>query len=277
VNAPTPRATYPPWGVAVAGPVPALLAEFGDFARHVAGRTVVLTFPNVRHRILVVEDEPAIAESVAYALERDGFGAAIAPSLSAAHAELAAASLVVLDLMLPDGSGFDLIRQILQSGNCTPVIVLSSRDGEADRVAALETGADDYVTKPFSPREIVARVRAVLRRLPSVVSPLPEAPPSPLRVDAATRRAPVQDALLELTRVEFDLLATLLESPGRVFTRTELIDRVWGDGYAITDRTIDSHVKSLRRKVLDAGGDPGLLETVRGVGYRVTDEPRPTE
>ena len=157
------------------------------------------------------------------------------------------------------------------------MIVLSSRDGEADRVAALETGADDYVTKPFSPREIVARVRAVLRRLPSVVSPLPEAPPSPLRVDAATRRAHVQDALLELTRVEFDLLATLLESPGRVFTRTELIDRVWGDGYAITDRTIDSHVKSLRRKVLDAGGDPGLLETVRGVGYRVTDEPRPTE
>lgn len=231
----------------------------------------------MRHRILVVEDEPAIAESVAYALERDGFGAAIAPTLSAAHAELGAASLVVLDLMLPDGSGFDFIRQIRQGGNGTPVIVLSSRDGEADRVAALETGADDYVTKPFSPREIVARVRAVLRRSPSVISSPPEAPPSPLRVDASTRRAHVYDALLELTRVEFDLLATLLESPGRVFTRTELIDRVWGDGYAITDRTIDSHVKSLRRKVLDAGGDPGLLETVRGVGYRVADEPRPSE
>ena len=231
----------------------------------------------MRQRILVVEDEPAIAESVAYALERDGFASAIAPSLSDATAELPTASLVVLDLMLPDGSGFDFIRRIRQSGNATPVIVLSSRDGEADRVAALETGADDYVTKPFSPREIVARVRAVLRRSASV-RPLPEAPRSvPLRVDAATRRAHVHDAVLELTRVEFDLLASLLESPGRVFTRSELIDRVWGDGYAITDRTIDSHVKSLRRKVLDAGGDPGLLETVRGVGYRVTDEPRASE
>jgi DNA-binding response OmpR family regulator len=231
----------------------------------------------MRHRILVVEDEPAIAESVAYALERDGFDATIAGGLTEAHEQLPGAALVVLDLMLPDGSGFDFIRRIRQDGNGTPVIVLSSRDGEADRVAALEIGADDYVTKPFSPREIVARVRAVLRRLSSIAPP-PQGPPAvPLRVDAATRRAHVHDAVLELTRVEFDLLASLLESPGRVFTRSELIDRVWGDGYAITDRTIDSHVKSLRRKVLDAGGDPGLLETVRGVGYRITDEPRPNE
>ncbi len=231
----------------------------------------------MRHRILVVEDEPAIAESVVYALERDGFDATSAGCLSEARVELPGASLVVLDLMLPDGSGFEFIRTIRQDGNGTPVIVLSSRDGEADRVAALETGADDYVTKPFSPREIVARVRAVLRRLPSVVTLTSGPRALPLRVDAATRRAHVHEAPLELTRVEFDLLASLLESPGRVFTRSELIDRVWGDGYAITDRTIDSHVKSLRRKVLDAGGDPGLLETVRGVGYRVTDEPRPTE
>jgi DNA-binding response OmpR family regulator len=231
----------------------------------------------MRHRILVVEDEPAIAESVAYALERDGFDASIAGGLANAHEQLPGAALVVLDLMLPDGSGFDFIRRIRQDGNGTPVIVLSSRDGEADRVAALETGADDYVTKPFSPREIVARVRAVLRRLSSIAPPPPGPPAVPLRVDAATRRAHVHDAMLELTRVEFDLLASLLESPGRVFTRSELIDRVWGDGYAITDRTIDSHVKSLRRKVLDAGGDPGLLETVRGVGYRITDAPRPNE
>jgi two-component system catabolic regulation response regulator CreB len=231
----------------------------------------------MRQRILVVEDEPAIAESVAYALERDGFDASIAGSIARANEQLPGAALVVLDLMLPDGSGFDFIRRIRQEGNGTPVIVLSSRDGEADRVAALETGADDYVTKPFSPREIVARVRAVLRRFSSVVAPLPEVRPLPLRVDGATRRAHVHDAALELTRVEFDLLATLLESPGRVFTRSELIDRVWGDGYAITDRTIDSHVKSLRRKVHEAGGEPGLLETVRGVGYRVTDEPRSTE
>src|ERR1700690_4340757 len=108
----------------------------------------------MRHRILVVEDEPAIPESVAYALERDGFEATIAGSLALANGELSGAALVVLDLMLPDGSGFDFIRRIRQAGNGTPVIVLSSRDGEADRLAALETGADDYVTKPFSPREI---------------------------------------------------------------------------------------------------------------------------
>jgi DNA-binding response OmpR family regulator len=232
----------------------------------------------MRHRVLVVEDEPAIAESVAYALERDGFEAVIAATLAEAREHLREAGLVVLDLMLPDGSGFDFISQMRHDGNATPIIVLSSRDGEADRVAALETGADDYVTKPFSPREIVARVRAVLRRLQSV--PAPASPPTDglaLRVDPATRRAHHRDTLLELTRVEFDLLATLLSSPGRVFTRSELIDRVWGDGYAITDRTIDSHVKSLRRKVAEAGGDPGLLETVRGVGYRVTDDPPESE
>jgi DNA-binding response OmpR family regulator len=227
----------------------------------------------------VVEDEPAIAESVAYALDRDGFEATIAGSLRVATALLASADLVVLDLMLPDGSGFDFIRQARHDGAATPIIVLSSRDGEADRVVALETGADDYVTKPFSPREIVARVRAVLRRSPASVRPPASVPSTsvpwttPLRADGSTRRAHVGEETLDLTRVEFDLLATLLESPGRVFTRSALIDRVWGDGYAITDRTIDSHVKSLRRKVADAGGNPGLLETVRGVGYRVTDEP----
>jgi two-component system catabolic regulation response regulator CreB len=232
---------------------------------------------------LVVEDEPAIAESVAYALERDGFEAAIAPSLTDAALRLDATDLVVLDLMLPDGSGFDFIRRVRNEGRPTPIIVLSSRDGEADRVAALETGADDYVTKPFSPREIVARVRAVLRRLaaapaapPSVPGPAPTrsaAWTTPLHVDGATRRAHVGDSAMELTRVEFDLLQTLLEAIGRVFSRSELIDRIWGGGYAITDRTIDSHVKALRRKVAEAGGNPNLVETVRGVGYRVTDEP----
>jgi DNA-binding response OmpR family regulator len=233
----------------------------------------------MRHRILVVEDEPAIAESVAYALERDGFEAIVASRIAGASERLSDASLVVLDLMLPDGSGFDFISKMRQEGNGTPVIVLSSRDGEADRVAALETGADDYVTKPFSPREVVARVRAVLRRLQST-APAPPAPGTwhtPLRVDEATRRAHLGEQSLELTRVEFDLLRTLLEGPGRVFARSEIIDRIWGDGYAITDRTIDSHVKSLRRKLSEAGGNPALIETVRGVGYRVTDEPPESE
>jgi len=240
-------------------------------------------------KILVVEDEPAIAESLAYSLRRDGFTVIVAPNLATAEREaLVGADLVVLDLMLPDGSGFDLIGQIRRRGQGTAIIVLSSRDGEADRVAALETGADDYVTKPFSPREIVARVRAVLRRAAPVTqggtgngggagATLDGSGASkhcvPLTVDEATRRATVHGRLMDLTRVEFDLLACLLGAPGRVFTRAQLIDRVWGDGFAITDRTVDSHVKGLRRKVAEAGGDAALVETVRGVGYRVTDRP----
>jgi two-component system catabolic regulation response regulator CreB len=219
--------------------------------------------------ILVVEDEPAIAESVAYALRRDGFSVGVAQNLAEAEAERERADLVVLDLMLPDGSGFDFIGALRAARPAKPVIVLSSRDGEADRVAALETGADDYVTKPFSPREIVARVRAVLRRTSAQGGST--APPDlpPIVLDRVTRRAEVSGSPLELTRVEFDLLACMLDGPGRVYTRAELIDRVWGDGFAITDRTIDSHVKALRRKLGEAGGDAGIIETVRGVGYRV--------
>jgi DNA-binding response OmpR family regulator len=234
-------------------------------------------------KIVVVEDEPAIAESIAYSLRRDGFTVSIAPTLAAAEREVVSADLVILDLMLPDGSGFDLIGQIRRAGRGTAVIVLSSRDGEADRVAALETGADDYVNKPFSPREIVARVRAVLRRVVpvSAASTAEHAARTPQRLplstDEATRRAEVHGRDLDLTRVEFDLLACLLAAPGRVFTRAQLIDRVWGDGFAITDRTVDSHVKGLRKKVSEAGGDAALIETVRGVGYRVTDRPTARE
>ncbi|MEZ4373137.1 MAG: response regulator transcription factor [Polyangiaceae bacterium] len=222
-------------------------------------------------RILVVEDEPAISESVAYALKRDGFNVVTAGTIAEAETQLDT-DLVVLDLMLPDGSGFDLIGKLRRDGDLTPIIVLSSRDGEADRVAALETGADDYVPKPFSPREVVARVRAVLRR--ARPEPVAKREGPPLSVDEDSRRVEVSGQSVDLTRVEFDLLVALLESPGRVYTRAQLIDRVWGDGFAITDRTVDSHVKSLRRKLSDAGGDPGLIETVRGVGYRVGDGSR---
>jgi two-component system catabolic regulation response regulator CreB len=218
-------------------------------------------------RILVVEDEPAIAESVAYALGRDGFSVALASTARDAERAIVGIDLVVLDLMLPDSSGFALIARFRERGLSTPIIVLSSRDGEADRVAALESGADDYVTKPFSPREVVARVRAVLRRMGAPRRAAPGA--LPVRVDLETRRAYVDGRELELTRVEFDLLSCLVESPGRVFTRAQLIDRVWGDGFAITDRTVDSHVKALRRKVAEVGADPAVIETVRGVGFRI--------
>jgi DNA-binding response OmpR family regulator len=231
-------------------------------------------------RILLVEDEPAILESLAYVLGRDGF--LVVPAKNAAEAAQlsASADLVVLDLMLPDGSGFDLIRSWRATSRPMPIIVLSSRDAEADRVAALESGADDYVTKPFSPREIVARVRAVLRRsaqgAPTSQS-APARPAPPLSTDPRTRRALAAGRALDLTRVEFDLLATLLGSPGRVFTRAELIDRVWGDGFRITDRTIDSHVKALRKKIAEAGAEPSWIETVRGVGYRLSDDPTGVE
>lgn len=218
-------------------------------------------------RILVVEDEPAILESVAYALGREGFLVDTAGTRLSAEEYLGRADLVLLDLMLPDGSGFDVISTLRAQGRTTPIIVLSSRDDEADRIAALETGADDYVTKPFSPREVVARVRAVLRRVAAPGAAL--SVEGPLALDEVTRRAKVFERSLELTRVEFDVLACLLQTEGRVYTREQLIDRVWGNGFAITDRTVDSHVKSLRRKLGEAGADPGIIETVRGVGYRI--------
>jgi DNA-binding response OmpR family regulator len=242
-------------------------------------------------RILLVEDEPAILESLAYVLTRDGFSVATAKNAAEAGAIAGGGErasdrgqlidLVVLDLMLPDGSGFDLIRgwRAAAASRPMPIIVLSSRDAEADRVAALESGADDYVTKPFSPREIVARVRAVLRRsvAAGAASQAQSKRAPPLSADQRTRRAEASGRALDLTRVEFDLLATLLGSPGRVFTRAELIDRVWGDGFRITDRTIDSHVKALRKKIGEAGAEPSWIETVRGVGYRLSDDPSDAE
>jgi two-component system catabolic regulation response regulator CreB len=228
----------------------------------------------VSETILIVEDEPAIAESLAYALEREGFTTHTAHDFSTAWSLRNGAQLMVLDLMLPDGNGVDLLGQMRAEGSRTPVIVLSSREAEADRVGALEAGADDYVTKPFSPREVVARIRAVLRRAVRGGS----SSHAPLTVHPLRRRATVAGEPLDLTRVEFDLLSVLLTAPGQVYTRAELIDRVWGAGFRITDRTIDSHIKSLRRKVADAGGHANWIETVRGVGYRLgelgpADEP----
>lgn len=222
--------------------------------------------------ILVVEDEPGIAESLAYALRRDGYTVHTVGTLADAERATGDVDLVILDLMLPDGSGFDLLAQLRRQEEPPAVIILSSRDHEADRVAGLETGADDYVTKPFSPREVVARVRAVLRRT-SPRGTRRTATRLPLSVDEDTRRASCQGQSLDLTRVEFDLLACMLQAPGRVFTRAQLIDRIWGEDYAITDRTVDSHVKALRRKVTEAGGDAQVIETVRGVGYRVSEQP----
>jgi two-component system catabolic regulation response regulator CreB len=224
----------------------------------------------VSETILIVEDEPAIAESLAYALEREGFATHTAHDFSTAWSLRNGAQLMVLDLMLPDGNGVDLLGQLRAEGSRTPVIVLSSREAESDRVGALEAGADDYVTKPFSPREVVARIRAVLRR--AVGNGLGAQPP--IAIHQPNRKATVLGQALDLTRVEFDLLSVLSTTPGKVYTRADLIDRVWGAGFRITDRTIDSHIKSLRRKVADAGGDANWIETVRGVGYCLCENER---
>jgi len=219
----------------------------------------------------VVEDEPAISESLAYSLRREGHDVEAAASLADARNRAEDRDLVILDLMLPDGSGFELLAELRRRARPPAIIILSSRDQEADRVAGLETGADDYVTKPFSPREVVARVRAVLRRTLNAPTPEPDGSELPLACDAERRRATVRDRALELTKVEFDLLQHLLAAPGRVYSRAQLIEKIWGDNFAITDRTVDSHVKALRRKLGAAGGDPKWVETVRGVGYRLRE------
>jgi two-component system catabolic regulation response regulator CreB len=232
--------------------------------------------------VLVVEDDQPIADAVLYALRRDGMSAEACESLELARARLAGAGvdLVILDLTLPDGSGFSLLDELRRGGAALPVIVLTSRDEDIDCVASLEAGADDYVTKPFSPRALVARVRAVLRRgsphAPAAppASP-PDAPATPARaaldVDPERRLARWGGQELSLTKIEFDLLSVLAEAPGRVRSRGQLVERVWGSSYALTERTVDSHFKGLRRKLEEAGAPANLIETVRGVGFKLRE------
>ena len=223
--------------------------------------------------ILVVEDDAPIADAVVYALKKDGMTAEVAGTLAAARTKLAV-DLVVLDLTLPDGSGFSLLAELRGAPGGPRVIVLTSRDDDVDCVASLEAGADDFVTKPFSPRALVARVRAVLRR--GGDSPSPSAPASSpgvgLSVDGERRLATWEGKEIALTKIEFDLLATLAEAPGRVRTRGQLVERVWGPAYALTERTVDSHFKGLRRKLEEAGAPPLLVETVRGVGFKLRED-----
>ena len=216
-------------------------------------------------KVVVVDDEAGIREGLSYALQRDGFEAVQLDRLANVEAELADAALLVLDLMLPDGNGLDFLKR-LRTKSQLPVIVLTSRADEIDRVVGLELGADDYVVKPFSPREVVARVRAVLRRPRELTTTDPK---HGLSIENETRRARFGAHELELSRLEFDLLAVFVEQPGRVFDRSQLLQRIWGDDCVVTERTIDVHINGLRRKIELAGGDGQLLETVRGVGYRL--------
>jgi two-component system catabolic regulation response regulator CreB len=224
-------------------------------------------------RVLVVEDDPGIADAVLYALERDGMTAVVAPSVAAARAADAGVDLAILDLGLPDGSGFTLLSEWRARGGGPAVIVLTSRDAEIDCVASLEAGADDFVAKPFSPRALVARVRAVLRRGRATTSSPPATGTPALALDPERRLATYAGRTMELTKLEFDLLAALASRPGRVHTRDQLVERVWGGDHVLTERTVDSHVKALRRKLGEAGAAPTLITAVRGVGFKLCEAP----
>jgi len=227
---------------------------------------------NVQQRmILVVEDEEAITTPLAEALRHEGFRTEVAGTIADGLriASDQRPDLVLLDVMLPDGSGFDALRELRTTGR-TPVIMLTARGDEIDRVTGLELGADDYVVKPFSARELVARIRAVLRRSSAVVTP---ASPDVLTVgavalDPSARTATVDGEPLDLTRKEFDLLALLMDNAGSVVTRERLIDEVWDVNWFGSTKTLDVHVSGLRKKLGDDPSDPRYLHTVRGVGFR---------
>ena len=218
-----------------------------------------------RTRILYVEDEPAILEPMAKALERAGFETLTARTAAEALAldERMDPDLLLLDLTLPDGDGRDVCREVRRRRD-VPVIMLTARGTETDRIVGLEIGADDYVVKPFSSAEVVARIRAVLRRAGrSAEAPPPELAAADVRVDVGARRAWRGDEELELSRREFDLLVRLLQDAGRVVTREDLMDDVWDKNWFGSTKTLDVHVGWLRRKLGD-----GYIHTVRGVGFR---------
>ena len=224
-----------------------------------------------KRRILLVEDEESITTPLAEALSREGFDTSVAGTAAAAL-ELAAdlrPDLVLLDVMLPDGSGFDVARELRRDSR-VPIIMLTARGEEADRVAGLELGADDYVVKPFSARELVARVRAVLRRVAESREQRPGGAITigEVRLDADRRSTVLQGEELELSRKEFDLLRLLMENAGSVVTRERLIDEVWDTNWFGSTKTLDVHVSGLRKKLGDDSSAPRFIHTVRGVGFR---------
>ncbi len=218
--------------------------------------------------ILVVEDEPAIADTIQYALEAEGFhclrleiGATVVETV-----ERERPALVVLDIGLPDMSGIEVCRRLREDRD-VPIIFLTARNAEVDRVVGLELGADDYVTKPFSPRELAARAKAVLRRARPERSAEPAARAITFSHDPAKKQIAYGGRPLDLSRYEYRLLALLLEHPGRVYSRDQLLDLVWDEPEASFDRTVDAHVKNLRAKLREVRPDLDPIATHRGMGY----------
>jgi two-component system, OmpR family, catabolic regulation response regulator CreB len=227
----------------------------------------------MRKRILLLEDEQAIADTLLYALQSEGFEVQHVRLASQALDEFRAQppDLAILDVGVPDGNGFDVCRAIRKTSDM-PIVFLTARHEEIDRVLGLELGADDYVVKPFSPREVCARVRAILRRsavLPAAATPVQALQGPLLQLDEAAQRISCGGEFLPLTRYEFQLLATLLRRPERIFSRVELMDLVWGGALDTSDRTVDAHVKLLRAKLRARGVQAELIQTHRNMGYSI--------
>ncbi|MEH1011988.1 response regulator transcription factor [Micromonospora sp. CPCC 206060] len=222
-------------------------------------------------RVLVVEDEESFSDALSYMLRKEGFEVSVAATGPTALTEFdrTGADIVLLDLMLPEMSGTEVCRQLRQRSH-VPIIMVTARDSEIDKVVGLEIGADDYVTKPYSPRELVARIRAVLRRqsAESAESGAPTLAAGPVRMDIERHVVTVDGAPVQLPLKEFELLELLLRNAGRVLTRGQLIDRVWGADYVGDTKTLDVHVKRLRSKVEPEPSAPRFIVTVRGLGYK---------
>jgi two-component system response regulator RegX3 len=223
-------------------------------------------------RILVVEDEETLAEAIAFLLGKEGFEVTVAASGPDAIAqfEKSGADLILLDLMLPGLSGTEVCRQI-RAKSAVPIIMLTAKDSEIDKVVGLEIGADDYVTKPYSSRELIARIRAVLRRgeLLDSADEGTVLEVGPVRMDTDRHVISVNGAQVAIPLKEFELLEFLMRNAGRVLTRIQLIDRVWGSDYVGDTKTLDVHIKRLRAKIEKDPANPEFIQTVRGMGYKM--------
>ena len=231
-------------------------------------------------RILIAEDESGIADTVQYVLRTDGFVPVWCPTAQEAIAQFTAElpALAILDVGLPDMNGFELFKrlQALPGGAQVPMLFLTARSDEIDRVVGLELGADDYVAKPFSPRELVARVRTILRRSGRnghgvAAAPSPAPAPAPFVLDAERMQIRYYGRLLELSRYEYGLLRLFIQRPGRVFTRDELLELVWDESSESFDRTVDAHIKTLRAKLKAIAPNVEPIRTLRGTGYALNE------
>jgi two-component system response regulator RegX3 len=227
-------------------------------------------------RILVVEDEESFSEALGYLLGREGFDVTLADTGTKAIEEFdrVGADLVLLDLMLPGLSGTEVCKQLRQR-SAVPIIMLTAKDSEVDKVVGLELGADDYVTKPYSSRELVARIRAVLRRnadLGEDVATPGTLVVGPVRLDTERHVVEINGSITQFPLKEFELLEFLMRNSGRVLTRTQLIDRVWGSDYVGDTKTLDVHIKRLRAKIEADPANPVFIQTVRGLGYKLEEK-----